>query len=69
MNGITDLLQPDHYTGGGAVVVSLRQAWLRGQLTRVGVDCRFLLIQGQERGHILPPLRPPLVLDTVGMEP
>ncbi len=55
-------------TPGGAVI-SQRQRWLRPQLAAAEVGCRFLPIQGGRRGEILPPLRPPLVLDTAEMQP
>ncbi len=66
---MTTLSQHPYRKTPGGAVISQRQHWLREQFAAAEVSCRFLLIQGRKRGEILPPLRPPLVLDTVGLEP
>jgi hypothetical protein len=60
---------PKQRQATGGAVISLRRDWLRPRLTDLGVGLRFLLLQGERCGELLPALRPPLVLDTVGLEP
>ena len=63
------MTQHEQRQAPGGAVISLRQRWLRAQFAQLGVGCRFLPMQGTQRGAVLPPLRPPLVLDTAGLEP
>ena len=48
----------------GAAVISSRRLHLGARLLNAGVGARFLLPQAASPGAQLPPLRPPLLLDT-----
>ena len=52
----------------GAAVISSRRAKLSTRLLSAGVGARFILPQTSEPGAQIPPLRPPLLLDTTALD-